>query len=382
MNIWLTVLGFIAVFNLLVLSTILIVKKPDCIKNRLLAYIVISPTFCILFNEARYFGVIVNYPVLLYLDYLINYAWSPILLFYIYIMIGRPIRFRLAILLHFLPFIVVVVLTTWFIIQPIEFKNLFLTEVQNKNSRFVYIIDNFLTTQMTIYLLASFFIIRRYNRKVQEYCSNLHKVSLLWLEEFMVVYISMGFLAFIPLWIWPGVETLLISVPATCIISYSYLMLKGVSSPAFLNTKEYNMLSESLLDTVNPNRESVEKYKNSTLSNEYLDKLCSQIETYFIEKQPYLDSDLDIKSVSENLQIPIHHVSETINRKLNKNFFDFVNSFRVEHARRLLANPKYNNYTIEAIGAECGFGTRVTFFSVFKKNTNQSPSTFRKLVKS
>jgi len=70
-------------------------------------------------------------------------------------------------------------------------------------------------------------------------------------------------------------------------------------------------------------------------------------------------------------------LSKTINTYSNVNFSDFVNSFRVDKVKELLASQEFSEYTIVAIGLECGFNSKSTFYSAFKKNTGVTPVQYR-----
>jgi AraC-like DNA-binding protein len=83
--------------------------------------------------------------------------------------------------------------------------------------------------------------------------------------------------------------------------------------------------------------------------------------------------------MSEKLNIPKHHLTEVLNNTLGKNFFQFVNEYRVAAVKKQLDKPN-NLYSIEAIGYECGFNSKSTFFSVFKTLTGQTPKNYRQAV--
>jgi AraC-like DNA-binding protein len=70
-------------------------------------------------------------------------------------------------------------------------------------------------------------------------------------------------------------------------------------------------------------------------------------------------------------------VSQAINDGMKKNFYDLVNSYRVEEAKRLLMDEKNNNFTILSVGFEAGFNSKTTFNTVFKKFTGLTPTEFR-----
>jgi AraC-like DNA-binding protein len=122
----------------------------------------------------------------------------------------------------------------------------------------------------------------------------------------------------------------------------------------------------------------VKKYENSSLMPEtaerYLKRLLHLMET----EKLYLDSELTISKVAEKLAIPAPHLSQTINERLNQNFIDFINTYRVAEAKRRLVDPAMKHYSVLAVAEEVGFNSKSSFNSVFKKHVQMTPSEFRK----
>lgn len=75
----------------------------------------------------------------------------------------------------------------------------------------------------------------------------------------------------------------------------------------------------------------------------------------------------------------IHQLTEVINKTIGSNFYQLVNRYRIEAAKEMLAN-EYSRYSIEAMGAECGFGSRSSFYSFFKKSEGVTPLEYRTKV--
>jgi len=119
------------------------------------------------------------------------------------------------------------------------------------------------------------------------------------------------------------------------------------------------------------------KYKNSTLESrkaeEYLKKLIYLMD---IEKI-YREEHISLQSLSEKLDIPSYQLSYIINEKLNKSYFDLINSYRIEDAKRQLLDPQKQDQTILNIAYDVGFNTKVAFNNAFKKYTNMTPSQFK-----
>jgi AraC-like DNA-binding protein len=73
-----------------------------------------------------------------------------------------------------------------------------------------------------------------------------------------------------------------------------------------------------------------------------------------------------------------HHVSQVINEKLNKNFFELLASYRVEHAKKLIIKDKDSKLTVEELAELVGYNSKSSFNNAFKTITSQTPSEFRK----
>lgn len=94
----------------------------------------------------------------------------------------------------------------------------------------------------------------------------------------------------------------------------------------------------------------------------------------------YFDPLLSLDKLSDELNISTGKLSTLINLYSGKNFSDYINSLRIEDAKKLLTNPDFERYTIVSIGLECGFNSKSTFYTAFKKFTGQTPVKYRKTV--
>ncbi|WP_178990197.1 helix-turn-helix domain-containing protein [Winogradskyella schleiferi] len=101
------------------------------------------------------------------------------------------------------------------------------------------------------------------------------------------------------------------------------------------------------------------------------------IKTYVIDNKRFLDPFFSMDLLSEELNISNSHLSKVINTYSTYNFSDFINSLRVQQAKKLLLSDRFKQYTIVAIGLECGFNSKSTFYSAFKKFTSETPTSYR-----
>jgi len=117
----------------------------------------------------------------------------------------------------------------------------------------------------------------------------------------------------------------------------------------------------------------------SPVSSGRNDQIRNQLLNYFASEKPYLNPDLSMQMLSDRIQTPKHQITEVLNQDLGKNFFQFVNEYRVAAVKQMLSDRK-NPYSIEAIGYECGFNSKSTFFTVFKNLTGLTPMQYREKV--
>lgn len=120
-----------------------------------------------------------------------------------------------------------------------------------------------------------------------------------------------------------------------------------------------------------------QKYQTSSLDEQKVISIKKVLIQYMEEERPYLDSELKISDLALQLDIPAHHLSQTINQEFGSNFFDFVNRYRIESAKLMLRNKRYDFYKILAVAIENGFSNKASFNRVFKKYTGTTPSEYR-----
>ncbi len=106
----------------------------------------------------------------------------------------------------------------------------------------------------------------------------------------------------------------------------------------------------------------------------------NDIDSYIVTNQKYLDPYLSLENLSEELEIGSSSLSKLINTHAQNSFPDYINALRVKEATKLLSDTSFSSYTIVAIGLECGFNSKSTFYTAFKKFTGQTPTTYRNSI--
>ncbi|MBL7817779.1 MAG: helix-turn-helix domain-containing protein [Saprospiraceae bacterium] len=98
-----------------------------------------------------------------------------------------------------------------------------------------------------------------------------------------------------------------------------------------------------------------------------------KIEDYLKKSRAYSNPNLSLNELAAKLKMPPHTLSKIINDGFGVNFFDFINSYRIEEFKKLVHDPRYKNQTFLAIAFEVGFNSKTAFNRSFKKMTNQTP---------
>jgi|GEM_PF-2289009 Response regulator containing CheY-like receiver domain and AraC-type DNA-binding domain len=139
--------------------------------------------------------------------------------------------------------------------------------------------------------------------------------------------------------------------------------------PQILNKESFRFLSLP--------RMHHQKYEKTGLSDAFSLELKEKLEDLMTNQKLYLKHELRLDDIAELLNISRHHASQVINENFNMNFYDFVNAYRIEEAKKiLLSGFESNSDSISDLAYQCGFNNRVSFYKAFKKITQTTPTEF------
>jgi AraC-like DNA-binding protein len=120
-----------------------------------------------------------------------------------------------------------------------------------------------------------------------------------------------------------------------------------------------------------------EKYLRSGLRDKQAEEYLKTLLAFMEKNKPYLDRDLTIHDLAALTGIQRHYITQVLNEKHGRNFFTFINEYRVREVISRFSEPRFNNYTILAIAFDAGFNSKTTFNAIFKSQTGQTPSDYR-----
>lgn len=119
------------------------------------------------------------------------------------------------------------------------------------------------------------------------------------------------------------------------------------------------------------------RYERSSLSPENAALYKARLLDTMEREKPYLDAEITLPKLAQGLNVPLSHLSQVINEQLGRNFYEFINGYRVEAAKRRLLRPGAGQAKLITIAFECGFNSLATFNRVFKELAGRTPSEFR-----
>ena len=120
------------------------------------------------------------------------------------------------------------------------------------------------------------------------------------------------------------------------------------------------------------------KYANLSLSEDEITSYSERIDCYMKEEKPYLNPDLTLPQLALELNTSTHQLSRIINEHYGRNFYDFINGYRIEEVKDKLFDPDFYNFSLLGIAFESGFNSKSAFNRTFKKATGLTPSEYKK----
>lgn len=219
--------------------------------------------------------------------------------------------------------------------------------------------------QPVAYCVACWYMARRYTHRLRDRYAQF-SVS----EPFWLLWLSVGFMVN---WSWSLVVHLLAKITSPATADILGIADNYVSFFLIVALFLYSLLyAQKLLRTPTP--EASANMAETDLSPAHIARVVNAMET----DKRYLESNLTLDSFAEAIQLPSRTVSHIINSHFDTNFFEFVNGYRIEEAKRLLQDPSKAELTILDILLASGFNSKSAFHRFFSRLVGISPTAFRK----
>jgi AraC-like DNA-binding protein len=286
--------------------------------------------------------------------------------FYLYVksLILRDFRLRWLQLLHLAPFVVFETIA-YIIHKPFSLEAFFQTGYLHWYSYLFSLVTLF---SWVHYNSASGVLIFRHRKKLFNEFSNIESNKKITWLYFIVIFYNLYCL------------TVVVTASVTLFLRLDFLLPHIFNYSALL-------LLVFILGFYGLHQKTISQYTEKEVRESHLAhtlnipadrriNIQKELNQYFANEKPFLNPDLNMTMLADHLKVPKHHLTEVLNKDMGRNFFQYVNSFRVKAVKEMLSDPS-NLYSIEAIGYECGFSSKSSFFTVFKNLTGKTPQEYR-----
>ncbi|OHU84905.1 MULTISPECIES: helix-turn-helix domain-containing protein [Pseudoalteromonas] len=217
------------------------------------------------------------------------------------------------------------------------------------------------------YLAATLQLHRRHCLQLMDKFSSIERQSMAWFKVVLILWGLAWFMYSVEYvmvffgWRWFGTGIVLPLFEAVVLIAFAHLALK-----------------QAVLDDSEKGKPNESETRATTLSEQKMAQISAKLKKVMFEDQMFMDEELSLNKLSNAIGISENHISETLSQHLQMNFFHFVNSYRIELAKTLLLTT---DKLVSTIVYEVGFNSKSTFNTAFKKQTNLTPSAFKKQEK-
>ncbi|WP_103072108.1 helix-turn-helix transcriptional regulator [Aquimarina sediminis] len=353
----LEILKLIAVFNFLLTTGFIWYnrKKLDT-TIYLFSFFLFGKGMTLLSNNLIVGDTFADYPNVFELGVILNsflFFYAP----FLYLFALSIIKGRLSLKdykIHLVPFFIFVVLNilTVFFLQYREENDIFQKVVQVRN-----IFESLYFVQIIGYTIASLWVLNRSKLSSKKF-TKISKWSKVIVTTFLLIWLV--FLSSSLTSQYPDISHFFLLIGVLLLILLSNITLFMLfSNPEYFYNSVVPKLAKSVV--------------NCVITKTNYDKLCDLV----YEKKLFKNADLKIVDLSNTLEISARNTSTLIHTFYGGNFYDYINSYRIEEAKKLLENTD-QDVTILSILYEAGFNSKSVFNTVFKNMVGETPSSYRK----
>ncbi len=290
----------------------------------------------------------------------LRFLFGPLFYFYVYSTTTKDYIPKKKDLIHALPFLLITIVLS----------------LDVRIERFLFLIITYIS--LIGYLLITYLAISDYRKVLKETRSTIYNTSLKLLQLLLYFQGAVTFLDLINNFSyrvenWPVMGVIIIEM-VLLLLMVNLMVIYGLKYPDLFGgiKKEEKLLV----------KDQKERYASSALSSEDLIRIKHDLSEYIDNKKPYLDPELTLTELAKSVSISNRELSQVINTQFHKNFSEFINSYRVEEALRIIEENKDPKKTILEILFEVGFNSKSSFYAAFKKHTKMTPKVYWAKLKS
>lgn len=357
------------------LSAVLLKKKTESPANIMLAMLVFCLGISCLFYSYNSLDFYLQFPHLLRVDWGIPLLFGPLIYLYTLFLTNRKEKWTQNHGFHFFPYLLNLLILIPFFIKGAEDKiqvlDYFTASISSGTDSYFYYhgILRFLTCLIGIhYVLGSLKLLGVYRGNLLQEYSNIQQLKLEWLRLLLYSFLILS-LVFI------GISIFMLGdrYPDFDYDVYYFLLvfifIYGLTYKTLTQPKILSLYGEGKKNS----KKAKAFVKPKTISSD-----AKKLKRYMLDHKPYLEGELTASQLAKELQISRHQLSHLLNQELGYNFYDFVNSYRIEEFKTRLKLKENQKLTLLAIALDSGFNSKTSFNTIFKKMSGQTPRQYKK----
>ncbi|MBU2886725.1 helix-turn-helix domain-containing protein [Gilvimarinus agarilyticus] len=310
------------------------------------------------------------------LFFLGSYAYfidGPLLYLFVRSLLYKDFKLRRIHLFHALPVVLYFVhMLVSFYLQSYERREM-LVETQHiaYSAPYLYF-DAAGRFMRVIYALLCLRLAFAYAEQLKNVFANLNKRDLAWLKVMLV--------SFLGLFLWDS-ALLSLKLYGFAIDDFDLDLLNIVGLSGYYLTFFMLNLLIGLKFTLFTSVAAINESSHPPVAHESLpteDKTyVESIKETMVKTKIYTQPDITIDQLAATLKLPTKRLSQILKQDFHANFYEFINSYRIEDAKQQLSDLAYADKTITEIYYEVGFNSKSVFNTFFKRKEGCTPSQYR-----
>jgi len=350
----------------LFISALLLVKKTKSQSDYFLLLWMLLNAIHLTFYFLVFSDEIYNYPQLIGLQFPLPLLHGVLLYFYISSVTNQFPKRRLIAFLHLIPTVVTYIYLIPFIALSSKRKIDIFENGGADYETFQSVLLYAIFLSGVFYVIWSSVLLEKHKKHILNQFSTVEEISLKWLQ--FLTY-GLGIVWFLV--IFSDNDTVIFMSVSMFVILIGFF---GVQQKTIFSSKK------NVIEVTREVSVAEVKYAKSGLSDELAKKQYEKLNQLMEQEALFKNCELSLSDLALRLEIHPNYLSQIINEKEGINFYDYVNSFRVEEFKRLIAIPDNRQFTLLALAYDCGFNSKSSFNRYFKKKAGQTPSQYAKSV--
>lgn len=364
----------------LFLALLLFTKKGKATADYILAIWLAVISFHLLEYYILVSGTYLEIPYFLGLEIPLPLVHGPFLYMYVAALTDQN-KIKKSWYFHFIPAAAAYLLLTGFYLRPSVEK----IHIYENNGlgyeKLVSFIRLPIIPSGVAYVCLSLITLKKHRANIATKFSYSEKINLDWL-----VYLTIGISAiWLSIIFGNDISTFLLVDLFILFIGYFGIKQVGIFTNSMANGQlmgtdmaiiaDYEEVKDPELNSKTVEGERT-KYQKTTIGNELMSKIHQELTVLMQTEELFKDPELKLDQLAARLDVQSNTLSQVINSKEQRNFYDYINDFRVREFQRIVVLPENSKFTLLSLAFQVGFNSKTSFNRNFKKVTGLSPREF------